>query len=378
MAVAGGGPQPSEIRKEDGMSVHQTKDKRWYATYRDNNIKQVKAYFGRGKEGYRQAKAYDLEIKRKKELREKNLRIARKDMRFRDLAQEWLNYKSMTISDSSIKATLYKLNRHVLPLFGNLYVSELSNAILVKYVEGRRQQSHRRKPVKPSTVNRELDDIQAILNWGVKMGLINDNPVRGFEKLKVMKEPVTILTLNEFGELLRCSPPHLQWVLIVEYYTGCRPGPSELFSLEWEHIDWEADLLVVRAPKTRNFRHIAINSQFRLLLEQKYQERDCKYICSYKGKKIKSIRRSFREALRKAGITKKVRPYDLRHMFGTYLARYLADMVSIQSLMGHADFSTTRRYLHASEELKRKAVEQLPQLPWFENVPQSVPQSRDK
>ncbi len=54
-----------------------------------------------------------------------------------------------------------------------------------------------------------------------------------------------------------------------------------------------------------------------------------------------------------------------------YLARYLADMVSIQSLMGHVDFSTTRRYLHAAEELKRKAVEQLPQLPYYEIVPQN-------
>ena len=83
---------------------------------------------------------------------------------------------------------------------------------------------------------------------------------------------------------------------------------------------------------------------------------DCEYIVSYKGRPVKKLRRSFVTALRKAVIRKRVRLYDIRHMYGTFMARNIADIFAIQELMGHSDISTTRRYLHHAEAMKVDAV----------------------
>ena len=52
---------------------------------------------------------------------------------------------------------------------------------------------------------------------------------------------------------------------------------------------------------------------------------------------IKSLKTSFETALEKAGIKKRVRLYDMRHMYGTSMAMNKTEIFAIQILMGHSD-----------------------------------------
>jgi integrase len=341
------------------MSVTQKYDGRW-AVIQYIDGKQQWKYFGRGIEAEKAARDYDASIKDAGQVRAYKKRPRSFGPTITELVEAYLRAKAAILSAVSIRNTTYKFTSVILPEIGHLKAMNLTAEKLDKYV------LKRAGVVKMTTIHRDLSDLQAALNWAVKRRLIPSNPVYGYEKPKRDDAIIRPPSSAEIKAILAKAPDHLKRALTISYYTGLRPGNAELFRLQWADVDLDAEILYVLSAQKGGIRQrtIPIHPAFKKMLEQ-WQKADSGkgFLIRYNGKPVKSIKTTWRTTKAKAGITRRLRPYDLRHAFASEMLAHGGDLKTTSELLGHTRTETTTRiYQHTNHSMHRANISQLPDI----------------
>jgi len=212
------------------------------------------------------------------------------------------------------------------------------------------------------TVNKYCDYLSFIFHFGIDNGFTRVNPLKNWKKPKVQPWDLK-LTLDDAKKIMACAEPHLRWAMEVCFNLGTRPGESELLSLRWENVDFVAGTVRIYASKTKTYRTVPINPEFLKRMEAERDQSVSGFVIEYMGRGLTTIRKSFKNACQRAGITYPTRMYDLRHLFATTLLSKGADLAAVSKMMGHATVKMTAdTYYHYMEGEKERAVRLLPGL----------------
>jgi len=221
--------------------------------------------------------------------------------------------------------------------------------------------------LKKKTQNYYLIAIRSFLKFLAKRGIKSLSP-EYIELAKVGERPLDLISGEELKRLMKASEgsdiKSLRDKAILEllFSTGLRV--SELCSLSRD-LDIDADELSIRG-KGEKIRVVFISPEARKAVKDYLDKRadidDALFVRigreDARGGDLRldprSVERIIKQCAIKAGISKKVTPHVLRHVFATDLLANGADLRSVQMLLGHSNISTTQIYTHVTDsELKR-------------------------
>ncbi len=184
----------------------------------------------------------------------------------------------------------------------------------------------------------------------------------------VIRKQVTFLHYDEVEDMLNeidtSTESGLRDRAIIEllYSGGLRV--SELVGLNRDSINLERREFVVRgkgskdrpifisetcADRVRDYLDARTDSLPALFLNNSRNLQAVDTSGNYRRMTARSVERIVEKYARLAGITKHVSPHTLRHSFATDLLMNGADLRSVQSMLGHADISTTQIYTHVTD-----------------------------
>jgi integrase/recombinase XerC len=199
-----------------------------------------------------------------------------------------------------------------------------------------------------------------------------DNPLREVQLPKMEKKLPIVLSVLQVDELLTV-PKKVErqsqapvWaasrdaaMLELFYSSGLRL--SELAALNVADVDTFSETVRVFG-KGRKERIVPVG-QLALKALQQYRfeakvEAGPLFLSKLKKRmSARSIWLMLRKHLSQTSIQLRVSPHKLRHSFATHLLDNGADLRSVQTLLGHANLSTTQIYTHVTMERVKKAYD---------------------
>ena len=200
-----------------------------------------------------------------------------------------------------------------------------------------------------TTISRNLASVRCFYKSLLVLGLVDHNPAKAIKLEKAEKKLPQVLLGEEIELLLQQRDKAMLELL---YATGIRA--SELINLNIQDINLRSGILYCQGSK--GVRSIPVYpSAVVAVSDYIYRMRgliagpdsgDALFV-NLNGGRL--TRQGFWKIVKgyavEAGITKEITPHTIRHSFALHLLENGASVKDIQTMMGHADISSTQVYV---------------------------------
>jgi len=256
-----------------------------------------------------------------------------------------------------VEASIYEVAltlRHFERLVGKCNSKQIKQNAIDKYI------LERGKEVIRSTVNKDIRNLRAFINWCRKNRYVN-----GEIEVKELKEderPVKSLSNTQIKKLLSTAKRHkTMWMrILLALGTGLRLRDIEPWRIS--DIDFENSYVTTRSKKTRKSmgsRPVPVP----IMAELK------KYVCGLDAQQEKIFHDNF-SRYRWTKIRQKLGLedftfHDLRKTFGSVLAQRGVSTAVIQKLLEHSSPNLTNKVYTNVDPVLRHAVDKIPVGDWL-------------
>jgi len=230
--------------------------------------------------------------------------------------------------------------------FRGRLLSELTREVIAEVGEAKR------KETSPSTANRYLATIRAILRRAaLEWEWIDKAPF-----IRLYKEPkrrIRWIEPEQVQTLIDELPAHLQDLVIFSLCTGLRK--RNVTELEWSQVDLKRNVAWIHADqaKARKSIHISLNATAMEVLRKQVGKHPVR-VFTYRGKPIIQVNtKAWYKALKRAGI-ENFRWHDLRHTWASWLTQKGVPLNVIQEMGAWESTEMVKRYAHLAPEQFRK------------------------
>lgn len=171
------------------------------------------------------------------------------------------------LSHTTLSSHISYLNARILPAFQYFKLNEIKPVHIIdfldnlsekgirldKYKDKRKQEQNKKKRLSSSTIFYHYRILNNIFNFAVEIQFLRESPLKGVKKPTVDYKVSDVYDLDETIKLLECLEqeshvPHWQIIIKLAITTGMRR--SELFGLEFKHIDLDNKIIHVRQALT--------------------------------------------------------------------------------------------------------------------------------
>ena len=266
---------------------------------------------------------------------------------------------------SGIAGTVSALKWHLVPALGDTRLDAVTNERIQRL-------KLRMVDRAPKTVSNVLTILNTLLKKAVEWGVIERLPCT-IRLLPASNKAMGFHDVDDYERLLEVAERRgrdTYLMVLLGGDAGLRLG--EIVALTWEdvdlhrrrltvnHSDWQGQVTV---PKGGRLRRVPLTERLAAALRSWRHLRGERVLCLPDGSPVTRDRviKAIRSAQQQAHTTY-AGVHVLRHTFCSHLAMAGAPARAIQEVAGHADLSTTERYMHLSPAATEDAIRLLDRL----------------